>query len=134
MPFPAARRLLALAIWLALGLSPPPARPADGPRVLEGVHEGAAYRIEVPAGWNGGLVMFAHAYQREGPGAGAVQSEPLEAHLSERGYAWAAAGYRSLGYRPDWFIDDVGALRERLRSARPGGAVACLWNATGSRR
>jgi hypothetical protein len=31
-----------------------------------GVLEGAAYRIEVPASWNGRLVMYAHGYAGEG--------------------------------------------------------------------
>jgi hypothetical protein len=43
-----------------------------------------------------------------------VQGEPLDALLSERGYAWAATGYRSAGYRIEWFMEDVRALRERF--------------------
>jgi len=111
-----ARAVVALALGLLLlpAAAAPPARSADGALVREGVHENAAYRYEVPARWNGGLVMFAHGYQGEGPGAGSVQTEPLDALLDERGYAWAATGYRSIGYRPDWFIDDVRALRERF--------------------
>ena len=109
----AAAVLIAAALHLALlGVGPPPVRSADGPLVREGVHQNAAYRYEVPARWNGGLVMFAHAYQGEGPGVGMVQAEPLDALLSERGYAWAATGYRSIGYRVEWFIEDVLALRE----------------------
>ncbi|HEU5196154.1 MAG TPA: DUF6351 family protein [Methylomirabilota bacterium] len=113
---PAAARLLctlALALLLPAAAAAP-VRSADGPRVAEGVHENAAFRWEVPAHWNGGLVMFAHGYQGEGPGPGMVRSEPLDALLSERGYAWAATGYRSIGYRVDAFIDDVRALRERF--------------------
>lgn len=106
------RALAAVAALLALAAGP--ARPADGPRALDGRLENASFHIEVPAGWNGGLVMFAHGYQGEGPGPGAVQTEPLDALLSERGYAWAATGYRSRGYRPDWFMEDVRALRERF--------------------
>ena len=33
--------------------------------------------INVPADWNGRLVMFAHGYEGEGSGRGAVRSEPL---------------------------------------------------------
>lgn len=81
-----AGRVAVLAVLVAIALSPP-ARSADGPLVREGVHEHAPYRFEVPARWTGGLVMFAHGYQGEGPGAGAVQAEPLDALLGERGYA-----------------------------------------------
>jgi hypothetical protein len=102
---PAVARLL-LPLVLAL-VAAATARSADGPLVREGVHENAAYRYEVPLRWNGGLVMFAHGYQGEGPGTGIVHGEPLDALLSERGYAWAATGYRSAGYRIEWFIDDV---------------------------
>src|SRR5437764_799929 len=30
---------------------------------------------------------------------------------AERGYAWAASGYRAWGYRPDWFLLDMLALK-----------------------
>jgi len=55
--------------------------------------------------------MFAHGYEGEGSGIGAARSEPLVAHLTRRGYAWAASGYRAWGYRPDWFLLDVMTLR-----------------------
>jgi alpha-beta hydrolase superfamily lysophospholipase len=71
----------------------------------------AAYRIEVPADWRGGLVVFAHGIQR-GPGPGAVTSPPLASHIIDAGHAWAASGYRAREYRPDWFIEDLVALRD----------------------
>ena len=101
-------RALAL-VTLALTASP---APADPPALREGVHEGANYVISVPAPWNGGLVMFAHGYEGEGAGRGSVQRSTLAGHLAASGYAWAASGYRSRGYRPDWFIADTLALRE----------------------
>ena len=72
---------------------------------------GAPYQIEVPADWRGGLVVFAHGIQR-GPGPGAVTSPPLATHIVAEGHAWAASGYRAREYRPDWFIDDLAALRD----------------------
>src|SRR6266436_7753531 len=69
------------------------------------------YTINVPPDWNGGLVMFAHGYEGEGSGNGTVRSSPLDAHLTERRYAWAASGYRAWGYRPDWFLLDLLTLR-----------------------
>jgi hypothetical protein len=71
----------------------------------------AHYLINVPPDWNGGLVLFAHGYEGEGSGTGTVRSSPLDAHLTRRGYAWAASGYRAWGYRPDWFLLDLLALR-----------------------
>ena len=56
-------------------------------------------------------MVFAHGYEGEAPGRGSIQSPPLAQHLAERGHAWAASGYRSRGYRPDWFVADTLALR-----------------------
>lgn len=78
------------------------------------MHEGAAYLIEVPARWNGEPVVFAHGYEGEGTGPGGVRVDPSGNYLTEQGYAWAASGYRIIGYRPDWFMADTLALRERF--------------------
>src|SRR5262245_25855845 len=85
---------------------------ADERVLREGSHGGANYTISMPPNWNGGLVMFAHGYEGEGPAKGTVRASPLDFYLTEHGYAWAASGYRSWGYRPDWFIADTLALRE----------------------
>jgi len=81
---------------------------------VEGTHEGADFMISVPANWNGGLVMYAHGYQGELPGRGTVQVSPMSDHLTGKGIAWAATGYRAVTYRPDWFLEDVLALRQRF--------------------
>ncbi len=65
-----------------------------------GTYEGGRYRIEVPAGWNGGLVIYAHGYE-------GTEQSPLASHLAANGYAWAASSFRSSGYRPDWFLVDT---------------------------
>src|SRR5947207_1584390 len=101
--------LLALLLLLSLGLGS--AGAAAAPGRYEGVLGNAPYLINVPPDWNGGLVMFAHGYQGEGAGRGMVHDEPLDQHLTERGYAWAASGYRAWGYHPDWFLLDLLALR-----------------------
>jgi pimeloyl-ACP methyl ester carboxylesterase len=38
----------------------------------------------------------------------------LPKHLAEHGHAWAASGFRAMGYRPDWFVLDILALRARF--------------------
>jgi hypothetical protein len=88
-----------------------PARAAEAPGHYQGVLGGAPYVINVPPEWNGGLVMFAHGYQGEGSGSGTVHKSPLDAYLTQHGYAWAASGYRAWGYRPDWFLLDILTLR-----------------------
>ena len=101
-----------VALMLAVGASASPAAPAAS--LLEGTHEGSDFLIGMPERWNGGLVMFAHGYEGEGVGRGSVRGSPLASHLAARGYAWAASGYRSRGYRPDWFLADTMALRARF--------------------
>lgn len=57
-----------------------------------GIHKGAGYRIEIPANWNGDLVMYAHGFR----GTGAeltVDSPPLRTWFLANGYAWAASSY-----------------------------------------
>ena len=80
----------------------------------EGTLNGADFVISMPANWNGGLVMFAHGYQGEGPGRGSIEYSPLDAHLVSKGVAWAASGFRATTYRPDWFLADTLALRARV--------------------
>jgi len=101
-----------LAILIILGTTI--ARSAEPPGEYQGVLDGAEYVIVVPPKWNGGLVMFAHGYQGEGPGGGLAFPEPLDHYLTDQGYAWASSGYRSKGYRPDLFLLDLLALRAQF--------------------
>lgn len=124
-----ARRLLAagVALTVAAGLAgatpaTAAARPADGggplpgytisnppldplvvggepTTVRQGVHRHAGYIIEVPARWNGDLVLWAHGYRGqqnvltpEPPGFG------LRQRLLEQGYAWASSSYDRNGF------------------------------------
>jgi len=67
--------------------------------------------IQVPEGWRGGLVVFAHGIQR-GPGRGDVRMLPISSHVLAQGHAWIASGYRDREYQPHLFIEDLVALRE----------------------
>lgn len=82
-----------------------------GARAMFGVHQGAAYRIEVPDNWNGGLVLYAHGYRGDGPEL-TVSNPEVRSYLIASGYAWAASSYRLNGYRPDVAITDTLALRD----------------------
>jgi hypothetical protein len=122
----ASRRVLAAAIAGLIVLFAFVADAAEALGRYEGVLGNAPYLINVPPDWNGGLVLFAHGYQGEGAGRGMAQPEPLGNHLTERGYAWAASGYRAWGYRPDWFLLDMLALRAHFinASARRAGRLS----------
>jgi pimeloyl-ACP methyl ester carboxylesterase len=112
-------RVLAALLALSLALMVPRVPWSESPRAETerpaisrgGVLGGASYLIEVPAKWEGGLVVFAHGIQR-GPGPGAVGAPPIAGHILGRGHAWAASGYRAREYQPHLFIEDTNALRE----------------------
>lgn len=74
-----------------------------------GVLGGAAYRIEVPANWNGRLVMYAHGFR--GEGASLTVSDPtIRRYLIENGYAWAASSYSTNFYDVRAGVEDTNAL------------------------
>ena len=100
--------LIALVVTLVLPLSSEAQRAAIS---RSGQLEGADYVIEVPEGWRGGLVVFAHGIQR-GPGRGDLRMLPIGSHVLAAGHAWIASGYRAREYQPHLFIDDLAALRE----------------------
>ena len=97
--FGATLGLLAIAAGPALSASD------GGPLSRRGTYEGGRYTIEVPAGWNGGLVLYAHGFR-------GTPVSPLALHLLDHGYALATSSYRDEGYRVDWFVDDMRTLLE----------------------
>jgi hypothetical protein len=70
--------------------------------VLQGVRDHAAYKIEIPAKWNGNLVMWDHGFRGQGtlltvdpPTTGSFN---LRQRFVDEGYAWAASSYAGNGY------------------------------------
>ncbi len=85
----------------------------------------AAYQIEVPAQWNGMLVMYAHGYR--GTGAALTVNPPqIRRHLIQQGYAWAASSYSKNYYDVRAGIEDTNALALAFNSiaANNGRALA----------
>jgi hypothetical protein len=74
-----------------------------------GVLNGAAYRVEVPANWNGKLVMYAHGFRGEGSTL-TVSDPSIRRHLIESGYAWAASSYSTNYYDVRAGVEDTNAL------------------------
>ena len=73
--------------------------------------DGAGYQIEVPANWNGDVVMWAHGYR--GTGTELVVDPPpagLRQHLVTTGYAWAASSYTENGYDVDSGVESTHEL------------------------
>ena len=129
------RSLIALATASLLSLSvtagPPPRYFVDETKLpfdelpglssqrLWGVANGAGYRIEVPANWNGKLVMWAHGYRGDPATDPAaleltVDNHPLRAFLLASGYAWAASSYSRNAYDPATGAQDTHALAMRF--------------------
>jgi pimeloyl-ACP methyl ester carboxylesterase len=114
-PHSAAFRLfnvwLVLAAWTGTGLLT--ANAADlKPGTHDGTLDGALYRIDIPANWNGDLLMVMHGYQP----AGAPIKTPMKADIKtslflKQGYAVAQSQYASQG----WAVGDAIADNERLR-------------------
>lgn len=81
-----------------------------GPHV--GTLQGAPYRIDIPADWNGDLVMLMHGYEP----AGAPRATPMKPGnetdiFLKQGYAVAQSDYASQG----WAVGDAIVDNERLR-------------------
>lgn len=74
-----------------------------------GVLNGAAYRVEVPADWNGKLVMYAHGYAGTGAALG-VSNPSIRRYLIQNGYAWAASSYTKNYYDVRAGVEDTNAL------------------------
>ncbi len=74
-----------------------------------GVLNGAGYRVEVPANWNGKLVMYAHGYAGTGAALN-VQNVAIRRHLIQNGYAWAASSYSKNYYDVRVGVEDTNAL------------------------
>jgi hypothetical protein len=106
----------AATLWAAPAGAQPTAGPVGDPTVYTGTIDGAAYRVEVPARWNGDLLLYSHGYRAPGVDNSATVapsspdlSDALQVALLERGYALAGSGYRSTG----WAIQD--ALDDQVR-------------------
>lgn len=90
-----------------------------------GVLNGAGYRVEVPANWNGKLVMYAHGYAGQGA-ALSISNPSIRRHLIQNGYAWAASSYSKNYYDVRAGVEDTNALAREFNAiaARNGRALA----------
>lgn len=84
---------------------------------------GAPYRIDIPAGWNGGLVMYTHGYEIIGTPfePAAPRHAQFREAFTSRGFAFAQSWYRAQGWAVGEAVDDTEALRRHFirRYGRP---------------
>ena len=84
---------------------------------------GSVYQLEVPADWNGGLVLFMHGYGELAPTAG-VSPPGYRRYLIGQGYAWGASSFSSTSLIPGRAADETAALWDLFarRYGRPARA------------
>ena len=71
---------------------------------------GAGYQIEVPANWNGKLVMWAHGYAGTGAALSPSSIPIMRRYLLDNGYAWASSSYSKNYYDVRVGVEDTNAL------------------------
>lgn len=104
--------LLCVACDCSAQASGSPHASANAASVETGTLAGAAYRIDIPANWNHGLVVWFHGYA-----VTPVQlpaRDPIAPQLRQfldRGYAVAQSAYSETG----WALEQAAADSERLR-------------------
>jgi pimeloyl-ACP methyl ester carboxylesterase len=110
-------RLTRLSLALCLAVSPAFAQDAStavSPPVEDaGTLADAPYRIDIPADWNGELVVLAHGFEPVGvPRASPWPADPATPMFTSARYAVAQSGYATQG----WAVRDAIANSERLRA------------------
>ena len=104
--------LLSLLIPGAAVAAPPPEQLPGKPATEIGTLQGAAYRIDVPAAWNHGLVVFFHGYavtpvtfEKD------ERISPMFDGMLARGFAVIQSAYSATG----WAVEQGAADTDRLR-------------------
>ncbi len=80
------------------------------PKVEMGAINGAAYRIDIPDNWNGGLVVYCHGYNATPVKFGEKLSPVLQPFV-DQGYALAQSGYAGGGWAVEEAVVDTESLR-----------------------
>ncbi|MGW3771042.1 alpha/beta hydrolase family protein [Actinomadura verrucosospora] len=132
--------LMVLAALTAVAL---PVRADDGTSVREGDINGVTYRVEVPARWNGTLLLWSHgAYSLDYPAPSEISltNHPATKQwLLDHGYALAASQLRvsrgwgvvESGLRDqidllDWFTANVGKPRRTVSTGSSAGGLTSV--------
>ncbi len=107
------------------------------PKTETGELNGAAFKIEVPEKWNGGLVMYVHGYSAVPIRYDNPKPNPVLGAFLEEGYAVAQSGYKAGGWaiQVDTLLPGT-PLREgarlHLRSHSAGAEPAAPTHAAGA--
>jgi pimeloyl-ACP methyl ester carboxylesterase len=116
-PTPGPPRKLGTSTGVAHTSRAPDFEALAGATAYSGELGNAVFRIEVPADWNGELVLWAHGYR--GPGTEVYVDNPpgaLRRAIIDDGFAWAASSYSENGYAPGIGADDTLALKDHFEA------------------
>ena len=106
-----------ISILIPFAASADPKR-LDGHVTEEGDIAGAAFRIDIPEDWHGGLVMYAHGYAVAG--STPQFNMPFIGVANGMGYAVAQSRYTQQGWAAREGILDTEALRRYFESKYGG--------------
>jgi hypothetical protein len=90
-------------------LGDPAFEPLRGAQADFGRLGGSVYQVEMPARWNGQLVLYMHGYGELGPVA-QVSPPDIRRYLIGRGFAWGASSFSSTSLIPGRAADETAAL------------------------
>jgi|SRR5579872_354460 len=96
---------------LLIGFSLCFAANAAEPKTEIGEINGAKFRIDIPANWNGGLVVYCHGYSPIPVSYKEGTLPPIFAIFTEQGYALAQSGYAAGGWAVQEAVTDTESLR-----------------------
>ncbi|MEU9060893.1 alpha/beta fold hydrolase [Streptomyces sp. NPDC048430] len=122
---PRVTAVLAAALLAASVSATAPAQAAQEPVHLQGtLSSGATYVIDVPAGWNGTVLLFSHGYRPAGA-ANPAQDAPddtTQSLLLGQGYALAGSSYATTGWAVEQAVPDqlaaLDTFTEKVGKAR----------------
>lgn len=123
------RNILLIATMALAGpalAQPSLAGPGREALVVSDTLAGSPFRVDIPADWNGELVMLLHGYEPSGVPRATPwpQNEAAPVFLA-RGYAVAAPAYSAQGWAIAEALRDIEALRRRF--AESHGAPERTW-------
>ena len=123
---PRALALAATAVLAATAL-PAQAASAEGEHLEGRLASGAAYMVDMPARWNGTLLLLSHGYSPQGSPNPAqnAPSSASRARLLDQGYALAGSSYATTGWAVTEAVPDQLATLD-LFSQRFGAARRTL--------
>ncbi|MFC8194812.1 alpha/beta hydrolase family protein [Streptomyces sp. NPDC057298] len=118
------RLLLSVAVLLTLTAAPAHSAAAEDVHVEGTLASGATYVMDVPAGWNGTVLLFSHGFRPPGaPNPAQNVTDPATRDLLlEDGYALIGSSYATTGWAVEHAVPDqlatLDAFTERFGAAR----------------